>query len=862
MASIAELSVSINADTTGLQKGQAETKAILGNIGAQFTAMPKTTGTAVQGMMGQFGKLAVQLVGLSSILNVFKQGLNFNKEMETAKVAFGVMIGSTQKADSLIKQLQETAKKTPMAFGELQAAAKNLLAFGIGADDINKNLIMIGNIASGIGAPVEDLAAIFGKIKTSGRVMADDLNQLGGRGIPVISELAKVMGIAETEVRKMSEQGKIGFPEIEKAFQNMTGEGGKFAGMMEKQSATFAGMLSTMQDTLTQFAGKMTESLITPMKMGMTLIDGLNNLFGMLPGPIQTVIASFAALGLAVGAVILGAQMLGVALPAAFGPWGVAIAGAIALILGVVAAFEEMADKSKKSAEVMGTDFRTNTKDIKELDAALKIVNDNIQTNENSQKAAASARYRDQERINALNKEAIELQDKKNQIVNAMKSSTQTTVAKTEIKQSEDKNLEVLQEKQKQAEIDAVKETAAAKEKARLDKIEMDKKIAADKWLADSTALQREVREAEEKRISDVADYETKMRDNRLEEEKKANDELTSISIASANKTKQTIDTIMGLVNSNSDDLGRNILTAIGGAMLACIPMAGALGVAIGVAAAPLTIIAAIIASVTFSVVAVIDLIQRAEKDAQKMAQLSTDIALSVISNKEKIEKAALDTTLKNLEKERQARMKAAGIVVKTEKDVQKERMKNLEEQLQAATDATDEESAAKIRATIAEQRINDEFDEKMQKAEEESAARMRQYAYDKAVVEKKVALATAEINRSKQKSETLPWDWKMRDSIDALFNTLVGSIQSIPLPALANGTNFATGGATLVGERGPEIVNIPKGASVLPAHESKGMSGKGNNTFIFNSPMALNPSQAAEAMRNSMRQLSFQGAF
>lgn len=46
----------------------------------------------------------------------------------------------------------------------------------------------------------------------------------------------------------MVEQGKVGFPEIEKAFQNMTKNGGQFGGMMDKQSATLGGRLSTLKD--------------------------------------------------------------------------------------------------------------------------------------------------------------------------------------------------------------------------------------------------------------------------------------------------------------------------------------------------------------------------------------------------------------------------------------------------------------------------------------------------------------------------------------------------------------------------------------------------------------------------------------
>lgn len=52
-------------------------------------------------------------------------------------------------------------------------------------------------------------------------------------------------------------------------------------------------------------------------------------------------------------------------------------------------------------------------------------------------------------------------------------------------------------------------------------------------------------------------------------------------------------------------------------------------------------------------------------------------------------------------------------------------------------------------------------------------------------------------------------------------------------LPGFANGTVNAPGGMALVGERGPEIVNLPRGSQVIPAHRSKNMAGGGINITV-----------------------------
>lgn len=48
--------------------------------------------------------------------------------------------------------------------------------------------------------------------------------------------------------------------------------------------------------------------------------------------------------------------------------------------------------------------------------------------------------------------------------------------------------------------------------------------------------------------------------------------------------------------------------------------------------------------------------------------------------------------------------------------------------------------------------------------------------------------------------------------------------------PVYANGTQYHTGGVALVGERGPELVNLPRGSSVTTAERTRSMSG--TNTF------------------------------
>ncbi|MGY3581565.1 hypothetical protein ACVIGB_000363 [Bradyrhizobium sp. USDA 4341] len=44
-----------------------------------------------------------------------------------------------------------------------------------------------------------------------------------------------------------------------------------------------------------------------------------------------------------------------------------------------------------------------------------------------------------------------------------------------------------------------------------------------------------------------------------------------------------------------------------------------------------------------------------------------------------------------------------------------------------------------------------------------------------------------------------------------------------LSFPMFANGTGSAPGGWSIIGERGPELMNVPKGASILPNGVSPG---------------------------------------
>jgi tape measure domain-containing protein len=220
----------------------------------------RTTVTKVGAVIGGAFVASKAKDGLVAIT---KAGFDFNSSIEQTTISLSTMLGSQEKANDLIRDMTVLAAETPFEFPELANATKKLVAFGFGVEDVIPTMTRLGDLSSGLGISVSELSDIYGKARVQGRLFMEDINQLTGRGIPVIEEFARMFGVTEAEVRDLVTQGKIGFPELERAIAAMTDEGGKFGGLMEAQSKSFAGQISTLQDGFAELAGKLTEPIFT-----------------------------------------------------------------------------------------------------------------------------------------------------------------------------------------------------------------------------------------------------------------------------------------------------------------------------------------------------------------------------------------------------------------------------------------------------------------------------------------------------------------------------------------------------------------------------------------------------------------------
>lgn len=237
---------------------------------------------AMQRFMATLGKIGVGV----SLAGLVKRIAQTRGEFQQLEVAFTTLLQSKEKADALMSQMVDLAAKTPFDLQGVASGARQLLAYGFAAEDITDTLTRLGNVAAGLGLNLQDLTWLYGTTAVQGRLYTRDLMQFQTRGIDLSGELATMLGKTSAEISQMVTEGKIGFPEVQKAIESMTNEGGKFYNLMQESSKTITGLISNLGDAIdTMFneIGKSQEGVIAGVLQGtISLVENYEKVLNIL----------------------------------------------------------------------------------------------------------------------------------------------------------------------------------------------------------------------------------------------------------------------------------------------------------------------------------------------------------------------------------------------------------------------------------------------------------------------------------------------------------------------------------------------------------------------------------------------------
>lgn len=292
---------------------------------------------------------AGKMSGLGSTLASLATGVGFTMLLKNAAqasiayeklhISMSVMLGSASKATETLEKFSKFATATPFTDDQVNQAGKALVAFGVSTDEVIEKMTRIGDISAGVGKDFNELALIYGKAKVAGTLYAEDINQLLEAGIPIMGEFAKQLGTTEGQVKKMASEGKLTFEMFDKAMVSMTESGSKFGGMMDKQSQSIGGKLSTIESNLSNLLKTTGDSMMVALSPAVDIIGKITDALskgakeaGPFAKTMITVGTGVAGLTVAILALGSGLSALGVTavttgsmMTAAFGPVGLAI---------------------------------------------------------------------------------------------------------------------------------------------------------------------------------------------------------------------------------------------------------------------------------------------------------------------------------------------------------------------------------------------------------------------------------------------------------------------------------------------------------------------------------------------------------
>lgn len=202
---------------------------------------------------------------------ILLSGIESASQLEQNKISFSTLLGSSNNADNFLNEIRQFSEKTPFEMQNLLKTSKTLLSYGYNQDEIVPLMTKVGDAGAALGMDAESInwvATSLGRMKSSGKTSLEYLNPLIERGIPVMDYLAESLKKSKEEVYDLVSKGLIPGAEAATVIANAMGE--QFSGNMEKQSKTYAGLLSTLNDTMAEINRFQGEGYNEQRKIGMT----------------------------------------------------------------------------------------------------------------------------------------------------------------------------------------------------------------------------------------------------------------------------------------------------------------------------------------------------------------------------------------------------------------------------------------------------------------------------------------------------------------------------------------------------------------------------------------------------------------
>lgn len=241
---------------------------------------------------------------------VLAVGINYNQLRQRSVAALTALTGSAEQANAQMDRLDDFASNSPFARDVFIRAQQQMMAFGIEAEDVVPWLERIQDTVAATGGSNDDiaeLAGIISRIGSVGKISAEDLNQLGYRGVNAAKLIGDQMGMTEGQIRDSITRGTLDAGTALEALG--VGMEQSFGGAASLVKDTLDGAFDRVKAAVRDFGAFLAEPLVSADGGGL-LLDLLNGIadalrwFEQMPDPFRNIIVG---LGLLTGPLALAA---------------------------------------------------------------------------------------------------------------------------------------------------------------------------------------------------------------------------------------------------------------------------------------------------------------------------------------------------------------------------------------------------------------------------------------------------------------------------------------------------------------------------------------------------------------------------
>lgn len=377
------------ADAT--RKVKAANSAIADSIERQaasakrLNSTAKTQNTLLRSLKGA----AAAYFSIEGARRFVSELVRITGEFEKQQVALRAILQDSAGADALFERIKQLAVVSPFSFLDLTKYTKQLSAFSVPMDELYDTTKMLADVSAGLGVDMGRIILAYGQIRSASFLRGQEVRQLTEAGIPILDELAKQFeelegrAVSVGEVFDKISSRQVPFEMVEKAFKDMTSEGGKFYQMQEVLAETLAGKISNLRDSYQIMLSSMGNAQSGVLKGAVNLLTKMMNNYEQIGADLIALAATYGVYKLAVYATSLATKgfvktniallkgLRNIKLAIMSNPYALMAAAAVAAgyaIYRVVTAESDM-EKAQKSVNKTIEDFRASSSgEISNLD--------------------------------------------------------------------------------------------------------------------------------------------------------------------------------------------------------------------------------------------------------------------------------------------------------------------------------------------------------------------------------------------------------------------------------------------------------------------------------------------------------------